>query len=211
MELAKLILEYVKVLAWPMTAIFLGIYFRKSLVAVLARLEKATLPGGISLDFDKKIQQIEALSEKVSANPEPQQQPKATLIVTTDANKRMIELGLMPVQSDLNISYFEELADHDPALAIAAPRMEIEILAKNLVIACKIPISTDRSSSALSLIRELSANKALKEYQSSLAIQIVQLCNLVIHGKRISRESAEKVFNGVAILYMDYLLWLSTK
>ena len=210
MEIAKLILEYMKALAWPITAIFLAIYFRKSLISILARLEKATLPGGISLDFEKKIKQIEALSEKVSATPEPKQLPKAALVGNITANRKMIEIGLTPVQSGLNISYFLGLADDNPLFAIAALRIEIEILVKNLIVGCNLPISPDKPTKIL--IEELSKTKALNDDQASLAIKILELCNLVLHGKKISRETAQTVFNtGVAALYLDYFMWLSTK
>ena len=209
MEIAKLILEYLKVLAWPSTAIFLSIYFRKSLVAILARLETATLPGGIELGFKHQLKQIEAISEKVSASPEQKQLANTAKIETTDANKRLIELALTPVPSDLSIGYFEQLADDEPSLAIAAIRMEIETLAKNLIIACKLPIATDQS--ALTVIRELTTNNVLKDYQSNLALEIVQLSNMVIHGRKISRDSVSKVLKGVAILYRDYQVWLSGK
>jgi hypothetical protein len=113
------------------------------------------------------------------------------------------------VPSDLSVTYFESLADDEPSLAIAALRMEIETLAKNLIIACKLPIQTDRSASAL--IRELTASNVLKNYQSELAMQIIQLSNMVIHGKKISRDSVSKVLKAVAILYLDYQVWLSAK
>jgi hypothetical protein len=55
MELTKLILEFVKVLAWPITALVLALIFRAPLRAILSRLRRAGLPGGVSIDFQEQI------------------------------------------------------------------------------------------------------------------------------------------------------------
>jgi hypothetical protein len=46
MEIARLVLEYVKALACPLTVVALSLYFRSEIKRLLARLRKAVLPGG---------------------------------------------------------------------------------------------------------------------------------------------------------------------
>jgi hypothetical protein len=105
MELAKLILEYVKVLAWPITTITLVVAFRTPLKAILVRLRKAALPGGVSIDFQEEIQKAKELSRQVDALPAPADRRKTPAIPLTQANARMIALGLQPVSSGLDMSY----------------------------------------------------------------------------------------------------------
>jgi hypothetical protein len=133
MELAKLILEYVKALAWPITAIALGLVFRKSLVAILARLEKASLPGGVSLDFEKQIKQVQNLSQKLLETPVAPPIQTGVHISPNDANKKMVALSLEPMTSGLELEYFRNLATIDTTLALAALRIELESLFKNMI------------------------------------------------------------------------------
>jgi hypothetical protein len=46
MEIAKLILEYVRALVWPLTVLSLLLFFRSEIKRVLARLKRLGLPGG---------------------------------------------------------------------------------------------------------------------------------------------------------------------
>src|SRR5437016_12438736 len=126
MELAKLILEYVKVLAWPTTTIIFVIAFRTPLTAILARLRKAALPGGVSIDFQEEIQKAKELSRQVDAVPVPADRRRTPAIPLTEANARMIGLGLQPVSSGLDMSYYREIAESDPTLALAGLRIELE-------------------------------------------------------------------------------------
>ena len=44
MEIAKLILEFLKALAWPFAVLSIAIIFRAPISAILSRLRKADLP-----------------------------------------------------------------------------------------------------------------------------------------------------------------------
>lgn len=55
MEIAKLVLEYVKALVWPLTVCALSLFFRSEIKRVLARLRKAVLPGGVSVDLHRAM------------------------------------------------------------------------------------------------------------------------------------------------------------
>lgn len=54
MEIAKLILEYVRALIWPVTVLTLSLFFRNEVKRVFARVRKAVLPGGVSVDLQEE-------------------------------------------------------------------------------------------------------------------------------------------------------------
>jgi hypothetical protein len=65
MEIAKLVLEYVKALAWPLTIILLSLSFRSEIKRLLARLRKAVLPGGLSVDLQEEVREAPRVSGMV--------------------------------------------------------------------------------------------------------------------------------------------------
>jgi hypothetical protein len=69
MEIAKLVLEYVKALAWPITVLALSFLFRSEIKRAFARLRRAVLPGGFSVNLQYEVQEVKQLSEKIQATP----------------------------------------------------------------------------------------------------------------------------------------------
>ena len=96
MEIAKLVLEYVKALVWPLTVLALSLFFRSEIKRVLARLRKAVLPGGVSVDLQAEVHEVKELSEKVESAALPEDRKRTPGIPKTEANGRMIQLGLRP-------------------------------------------------------------------------------------------------------------------
>lgn len=211
MELAKLILEYVKALAWPFTAIALGLVFRKSLVGILARLEKASLPGGVSLNFDKQIQQVENLSQKLLEAPAATPLETEVRLSPNDANKKMIELSLEPMKSGLEIEYFRNLAKVDTTLALAALRIELESLFKNMIAKTYGEDSTSIRSnvSAIAMTKTLAENRLIPADEANLANKILRLCNQAIHGRKVTQDEADTVIMSSAYIFGMYRKWLS--
>jgi hypothetical protein len=123
METAKLILEYIKVLAWPLVVLVIVFIFRRQIESIVKRLEKADLPGGVSLSLRAEILEAKRISEKVIAEPPPPQSRGVASLPLTEANKRMLELGLQPSPSGLNIDYYRDIATNDPNLALAGLRL----------------------------------------------------------------------------------------
>ncbi|MFI5089041.1 MAG: hypothetical protein ACHP7P_03160 [Terriglobales bacterium] len=207
MDLAKLILEYIKVLIWPITTVVLVIAFRAPLKAVLARLRKAGLPGGVSIDFQEEIEEAKQLSRQVEALPPPPDRRKTPGIPLTEANARMISLGLQPVSSGLDMSYYREVAQSDPTLALAGLRIEIETLAKN--IAAGFKLERRKAEPVSSLLRRLMDRGAITNEQAELARKILSICNRAIHGQAVSQQEADEVIDAAAVLARYFLAWLS--
>lgn len=207
MDVALLVLEYVRALAWPAVAVLGLLMFRKPLAEILDRLKSAGLPGGVSLDFDKQVRDAQSLSREVASAPREKPKTSAPMLPVTEANARMISLGLQPSPSGLEMSRYTDLAQQDPNLALAGLRMEVEILVRNLAKGFKVDHGP--RDSAGSILRRLFERDAITANQHELTQRIMRLCNAAVHGTRVSREEAEGVIDAASVLAKDYLAWLS--
>jgi hypothetical protein len=209
MEMAKLVLEYIKALVWPAVAIGFGLAFKKQIGELIARVRHAKLPGGIDLDFPEVIAEAKRLSAKVEATPAevPTERKRLPSIPLTEANARMIKLGLRPSPSGLDMGYYRALASQDPNLALAGLRIEIDILARNLAKGFNTQIQ--ERDTGTRLLRKLYDSGAVTAEQMQLGIKVVQLCNAAVHGTPVSREEAESVIDIATVLSEQFLAWLS--
>jgi hypothetical protein len=207
MEIAKLILEYIKVFIWPTTTVVLALIFRVPIRTVLSRLRKAGLPGGVSIDFQEELEQAKQLSEKVEAKPDPPNRSVAATIPLTEANARMISLGLRPTASGLDMAYYREIAQRDPNLALAGLRIELEIITNNVAEGFKL--TSPRPEPLTRRLSRLLEHGAISDEQEQLMRKILQLCNQAVHGSQVSREEAEEVIELASILTRQYLEFLS--
>lgn len=156
MEIAQLVLEYIKVLTWPAFALVCLVLFRSSIRGLVPRLKNAELPGGVKFDFQEAIEQAQQLKKEILTAPKsPDARPKVGKpIQQTEANARMIELGLQPSPSGLDLGYYRALIEQDPNIGLAGLRMELEILGRNLAKGFNIPLSP-RDGSAMNIFRKL--------------------------------------------------------
>jgi hypothetical protein len=207
MEIARLVLEFIKVLIWPATVLVVALIFRVPIRAVLSRLRKAGLPGGVSIDFQEEIEQAKQLSVKVEAQPVPPNRAVVAAIPLTEANARMISVGLRPTASGLDMSYYREIAQRDPNLALAGLRIELEVMASNLATGFKL--SSTRPEPLARLLQRLVEHDAITNEQLQLTRKILRLCNQAVHGSRVTREEADEVIDLASILAEQYLAWLS--
>ncbi len=207
MQLETIILEFVKALAWPFTTLLLAAMFRKEIRAVLTRIRKAVLPGGVSFDLEHEIRETKELAVRIESSPPPPGRPKAPALPLTEANSRMIALGLTPTPSGLDLKYYRTIAASDPNLALAGLRIEVEILTRNLAKGFKIKYSETDSITAL--LRRLLDAHAITSDQFSLTKKILSILNEAVHGKTIPRWLAEEMIESAQVLVDDYLAWLS--
>jgi hypothetical protein len=206
-EIAKIVLDYIKALAWPTVAFAVAMVYKKQIVGVLARLRKAGLPGGVSLDFSEEVKQVRQLSNHVEALPLKYEGKGLPAIPLTDANARMISVGLQPSPSGLDMDYYRALARQDPNIALAGLRIEVDVLARNLARGFKVAATSPESG--LRLLRRLLAEGAITASQFELAEKVMQLCNAAVHGTLVSHEQADAVIDSAEVLARQYLEWLS--
>jgi hypothetical protein len=129
------------------------------------------------------------------------------MIPLTEANARMISLGLQPSPSGLDMEYYRVLASQDPNIALAGLRIEVDILARNLAKGFKVAVS--QRESGVRLLRRLLEADAIDVTQFELVGRIMKLCNAAAHGNPVSREQAEAVIDSAGVLSRQYLEWLS--
>jgi len=202
MEIAKLILEYLRVLIWPITTTVLIVLFRSPLIKILTRIRNLALPGGLTLDFQDEIDATTALSEDAMQLTSTTKQNTNPAVPSTEANALMISLGLQPIGSGLNTNYFANIAESDPTLALAGLRIEIETLLKNM--------SRFMNKSPTSLLRNLRNLGIIPPVEAELTSNILRLCNLAIHGDQfITQSEAKQVIHSAEAFFLYYLMWLS--
>jgi hypothetical protein len=213
MEVAKLVLEYIKVLIWPLAVILILLMFRKQVSTLVTRIRHAELPGGVAIDLDQEIKEAKALSTKVQESAAAKELPAVGLeqkhpsIPLTEANTRMLKLGLRPSPSGLDMTYYRKLADQDPNIALAGLRIELEILTSNLAKGFKI--SVDASISGHRLIRRLYEANAITKDQMNLLQKVYRVCSAAVHGTPVSHEEADDVIESAEVLADQYLKWLA--
>lgn len=206
MEIARLVLEYLRVLSWPLAALTIALVFRFEVTALLKRLRHATLPGGTSLDFQERVEEARQLSAKIKSSPEVAKHHGPS-IPLTEANARMMQLGLRPSPSGLDMNYYRDLAKQDPALALAGLRIELDILARNLADGFKVPHG--KFDSGIRLLRLLNESSAITNDQFELGRKVFQLCNSAVHGEMVHQDAALSVIEIADALTSQYLAWLS--
>jgi hypothetical protein len=203
-------LEFARVLIWPVTTVVLVLLFREVICGLVARLSQASLPGGVTLDFQKELAEAKSLSREV-AEEKQKKQPAAAemppIIPVTEVNEKMLSLGLRPSPSGLELAYYQDLAERDPAIALAGLRIELEIMGQNLARGFSVEIP-ERASIAV-LYRTLADRGAITSRQFELVQSILRLCNAAIHGAQVTRQDAARVIETAAVLRDQYLNWLS--
>jgi len=207
MEIAKLVLEYVKALIWPITVLTLSLLFRREVKRLFARLRKAVLPGGVSLDLQEEVQEVKQLSEKIQSTPTSDKSRSTPGIPLTEANARMMKLGLAPMLSGLDIAYYRAKAETDPVLALAGLRIDLETMMRNVALGFKVKLAS--SGPIPRLLARLQEAGAITSDQMQLSQKIFNVCNQAMHGRFVSREEAEEVIKAAEVLFKQYLAWLS--
>lgn len=209
MEIAKIILEFIKATIWPVTTLIIIAIFRHQIEGLFHRIKKAELPGGITLEtFPEQLKMAKEISKEVKQESSAKTaEMKEPIIPLTEANKRMLSLGLAPSPSGLEMSYYRTIAEQDPNLAFAGLRMEVETMLKNLAKGFKVEISN--RDSAISILQKLKDTASITNRQYDLITKLLKLCNAAIHGLKVTTLDANEIIDVAAVLRDDYVAWLS--
>ena len=212
MDIAKLALEFVQAMIWP-SVVVLAIYFFKDEVRLLLKRLASVKIGDHSVEFfQSELDKAQELSADVRTDPEIPEEKReriaaAPKIPLTDANAQMLKHGLRPSPSGLELAYYRDLAELDPALALAGLRIELEIIGQNL--AKGFNVEVPRRASVTSMFRALANAHAVTNNQYNLVQSITRLANSAVHGAPITRDDANAVIDTAAVLRDQYLAWLS--
>ena len=212
MDLAKLILEFVQAMVWPSVVVLAIYFFRDEVKLLLTRLASVKIGDNSVEFFQNELDKAQELSADVRSDPEIPEEKReriaaAPKIPLTDANARMLKHGLRPSPSGLELAYYRELADRDPALALAGLRIELEIIGQNLAKGFNVKIP--ERASVTNVFRALANAHSVTNKQYNLVQSITRLANSVVHGAPVSRDDAIAVIDTADVLRDQYLSWLS--
>lgn len=210
MEIAELILEYIKVIVWPGVILFVFLYFREQVAGIFERLKSAKLPGGVSFEMSDKVLEVKELSNRVqeSVSEKKEEYKDRPAIPLNEANSRLIELGFRPSPSGMDMEYYRDIANKDPNLSLAGLRIEVDILVKNLVRGFGIEFDEKRDSAAR-LLRKLLDSGSITADQYQLATKVLNICNNAMHGVPVSQAQALSILDSADVLIDDYMAWMS--
>ena len=207
MRVATLVLEYLTVLAWPTVVLILVCVFRQHIRDIVKRLKNADLPGGVKLNLQETIKETEKLSVDVAEIKPPPEKRDIPTIPLTEANARMMAVGLRPSPSGLDLDYYRTLAQQDPNIALAGLRIELEIITNNLAKGFKVEI---RERTPLRrLVAELYKHNAITVEQKRLIENISSVCNAAAHGEPVTLPETNQIIESAEVLAQQYASWLS--
>lgn len=211
MEILRITVELLKVLAWPVVAGITIYLFKDEIRLLLKRPWKAQLPGGISIEtLPEKIEEAKDRAADVQREVDERFKDKnisKISIAVDDVNKKLLERGLEPSPSGLDLKYYERLIAEDPNLAMAALRIDIEKMLRNLAKGFKIELRRNEQS-ATGLVRALLRANAITQNQFRLLNDVLEICNAAVHGLAITSSDTYSVLEIVKVLRDDFVAWL---
>jgi hypothetical protein len=209
-ELVKIILEFIGTIIWPITILIIVHRFSNEIKKLIVNAKKVELPGGFSLEtIEHDITQAKELSIEVKKERNPETQKKieeANSSFETEANKRMIEIGLKPSPSGLDINYYRNITNYDPRLAVVGLRADLEIMLKNLAKGFNVTIND--YDSAKIIISKLFDKGAITTKQFQLLNTLFRIGNLAVHGAPITKDQVLEILDIATVLVKDYVAWL---
>jgi hypothetical protein len=207
MAIATLILGYVQALIWPLVVLTSVLLFRTQLRTILWRLQRADLPGGVSLNFQQEVEAASALAHRAARQVErlPLAASGRTTLAMHNVNERTLALGLQPSPSALNFATYRALAAHDPNVALAGLRIELEILLSNMARRYNPELPAAALTDTLHGLRD---SGVLSDEQARLIQHIVNLCTAAVHGAIVAHEQAETILDAAMVIRDAYLRWL---
>lgn len=209
-ELLKIILDFIGTIIWPVTAFVIILIYREAILRLINRAKKVELPGGLSLEtMEEDIKQAKELAIEIKTERKPEVQEflnRSEAKSDSEANKRMIQLGLTPSPSGLNLSYYKNIADTDSRLALVGLRVDFELMLRNLAKGFKIPLEVKEPISRI--ISKLLKEGAITTRQYEFINAIFKISNSAAHGALISKEQVYEVLDIGQVLIDDYIAWL---
>jgi hypothetical protein len=205
-NIARLVLEFVKVLAWP-TVVLIGCsLFRRELSALIATLEHLKLPGGTELDWKRQLREAEQAAEKVESTP------RAATVATQSEQQELLsrfqENGLLPSPTNYDWSYYLKIAESDPNLALAGLRMELERMLQNMAKVSGIEYNPLRTSPGR-FVGLLRSKDVIEKEEYDLLRTVINVANAALHGRDVNAEDARRTIQSAEAFKDSYLSFMA--
>ena len=199
--------KLISTLAWPAVAIAFLLIFRNSLNNLFASVEQADLPWiGGTVRFRQDAAELSANANRPDPERTQRKRPPPPEMLPERFNALQVERGLNPTTSNLDLKYFENLVLSDPNLALAALRIEVEVIIQNIAIGSNFSIV--REDGADRNLRAILNKGLITRQQHETARRVLELCDRAIHGVRVDATTALAVIEAVEPLLEDYKAWL---
>lgn len=208
-ELLKIILDFIGAIIWPVIVIILVSFFKIQIQEFLTKAKKVELPGGFSVEIENDIQQAKELASEIKIDRKPEIEKfieEKGVRFQSDANMKMLQLGLTPSPSGLNLNYYKSISETDPRLAIVGLRSDLEIMLRNL--AKGFDILVKEKDSAAKVVSLLYEKGAITSKQFEFMNTLFRIGNAAAHGIQITREQTIEVLEIAEVLVKDYIAWL---
>jgi hypothetical protein len=214
-ELLKIILDFIGTIIWPVTVCFIILMYKEAILRLINRARKVELPGGVSLEtVEDDIKQAKELSQETEAERKPEVKALINKEIEfggkkrleNETNKKMIQLGLTPSPSGLNLDYYKSISVIDPRLALIGLRSDFELMLRNLAKGFKIPIK--EKETATRIVSMLFEKGAISGRQFEFINSIFKILNSAAHGALITKEQVYEVLDIGQVLVDDYIAWL---
>ena len=197
--------KLLQTVSWPIVTLLIFFFLKKPIIFFIDHINEAELPGGVKLKtIPKEIEKAESIKDQILSEPKKEER-KTTTIENGKFNERMIKLGLEPSPSNLSMDYYYKILDQDPNIALAGLRIDLEILLRNLAKGFKLDIN---NYSIVAISDKLVNCNAITKNQYRLIRSILNICNAAVHGQKVTRDQAIKVFEMAPVLINDYIEWL---
>jgi hypothetical protein len=208
--LLKMVLDFIGTIIWPVVVLIIVLYFKNDIKKLIDKAKKIGLPGGISIEaVDEDIDKAKELATEIKTERKPERQSIIDLAGKngeTKANRRMLELGLEPSPSGLDLNYYKKIADLDLRLALVGLRIDFEIILKNLAKGFKIELTEKESVNKI--ITKLLDAGAITSRQYEFINIVFKITNAAAHGASISKYQVDEVLEIGQVLIDDYVAWL---
>ncbi len=210
MDIARLSLEFVRAIAWPIVVLAAVLVFRRELSALLSRLRTMKLPGGAEFNFNEAVISIEKSSKETSRSLRPPggRQPLAQN-VRQRVNSLIQDRKLMVSQSGYDLAYYLDIAQSDPNLALAGIRMELERMFRNMLVLDGEDLDRKRLSAGqyLSILR---TREMIPASMYQLLSQTIEVGNAAVHVSDIDKDLSLRVINSLKVFVAFYLNWIQS-
>lgn len=205
-----MLVELIDAIAWPTTVLAVILLFRKQIEEVLRRFKRADFPGGVSVEaFPEEVREARALLTRVQEEEEEKKKERnvqGPSIPLNEVNARMMNLGLSPSPTGLELSHYRIIAERDPNLALAGMRMEVETMLKNLAKGFDVTIGNRDGVSVI--VHRLKDQGVITSHQAELLAKLIRLCNSAVHGQKVTEPQVDDLLDVATVLRDQYVSWL---
>jgi hypothetical protein len=187
-EVATLVVEYLKALVWPAVVLIALLLFRDRLHDLFGRLTSLEAPGGVKANFSDKLADaqerlVEVQKEEVVAEPAPATEPSTPMQPPETSRPEEPHVRAVGQTERAYLTLARRLvstADEDPARAVTESWAILEGFMHDVALHLKLPTQASPGATQRQLLRHLGATQLedsvedLRDLRDNVAHQSVK-------------------------------------